>query len=61
MEAISGRYPAYGFAANKGYATAEHSAALVEAGPCPEHRRSFAPVREAAGGNPRTLDLPLFG
>ena len=60
MEAIGGRFPAYGFAGNKGYATPEHSAALTEAGPCPEHRRSFAPVREAAGGAPRALGLPLF-
>ena len=34
-------YPAYGFARNKGYGTAEHIAALKEFGPCPVHRRSF--------------------
>lgn len=34
-------YPAYGFARNKGYGTAEHIAALKEIGPCPAHRRSF--------------------
>ena len=34
-------YPAYGFARNKGYGTAEHIAALRELGPCPEHRRTF--------------------
>lgn len=34
-------YPAYGFARNKGYGTAEHIAALKELGPCPAHRRSF--------------------
>jgi ribonuclease HII len=37
-------YPAYGFAEHKGYATAEHLAALQRHGPCPIHRRSFAPV-----------------
>ena len=37
-------YPAYGFARHKGYATAEHLAALRLHGPCPAHRRSFAPV-----------------
>lgn len=35
------QYPAYGFARNKGYGTAEHIAALKEIGPCPAHRRSF--------------------
>lgn len=34
-------YPAYGFARNKGYGTAEHIAALRSHGPCPIHRRSF--------------------
>lgn len=34
-------YPAYGFARNKGYGTAEHIAALRKYGPCPIHRRSF--------------------
>jgi ribonuclease HII len=37
-------YPSYGFARHKGYATAEHLAALRLHGPCPAHRRSFAPV-----------------
>jgi ribonuclease HII len=40
-------YPEYGFARHKGYGTAEHLAALVAHGPCPEHRRSFAPVAKA--------------
>jgi len=39
-------YPAYNFARHKGYGTAEHAAALREHGPCPEHRRSFANVRD---------------
>lgn len=38
---LDARYPAYGFARNKGYGTAEHIAALKALGPCPEHRRSF--------------------
>ena len=41
------RYPGYGFARNKGYPTAQHQAKLRELGPCPLHRRSFAPVRQA--------------
>lgn len=41
------QYPAYGFDSHKGYGTAAHLAALREQGPCPQHRHSFAPVREA--------------
>ncbi len=42
-------YPAYGFAAHKGYGTPQHLAALRTHGACPEHRRSFAPVAEVLG------------
>lgn len=42
-------YPGYGFAAHKGYPTAAHREALDRLGPCPEHRRSFGPVRAALG------------
>lgn len=41
MTALDTRYPAYGFAKHKGYGTAAHRTALLEYGPCPEHRRSF--------------------
>lgn len=37
-------YPMYGFDRHMGYPTAVHLAALKEHGPCPEHRRSYAPV-----------------
>jgi ribonuclease HII len=40
------QHPQYGFDAHKGYATADHLAALREHGACVHHRRSFAPVRE---------------
>ena len=40
-------YPGYGFARHKGYPTPAHYAALAKLGPCPEHRRSFAPVAQA--------------
>ena len=40
-------FPAYGFAGHKGYGTGRHLAALAKFGPCPIHRRSFAPVRAA--------------
>jgi ribonuclease HII len=39
-------YPHYGFAVHKGYPTAAHLQALREHGACPQHRRSFGPVRE---------------
>jgi ribonuclease HII len=37
-------HPGYGFARHKGYGTTMHRAALARLGPCPLHRRSFAPV-----------------
>lgn len=47
MEAIHERYPMYGFNQHNGYPTAEHKKALAELGPCPMHRRSYRPVKEA--------------
>ena len=44
---LDARYPNYGFATHKGYATAEHLEALRQHGACEIHRRSYAPVREA--------------
>ena len=38
-------HPGYGFAKHKGYPTAAHFESLQRLGPCPQHRRSFAPVR----------------
>lgn len=38
-------YPAYGFARHMGYGTAAHLAALQTHGACPQHRRSFSPVK----------------
>lgn len=45
------RFPVYGFDRHAGYSTPAHLAALGLYGPCPEHRRSFAPVAKlfAAG------------
>ena len=42
------RWPQYGFAGHKGYGTKEHLAALTAHGPCPLHRRSFAPLKPKA-------------
>lgn len=48
MLAMHGHYPQYDFARHKGYGTKLHRARLQEHGPCPEHRRSFSPVRALA-------------
>lgn len=48
MADLARRYPAYGFASHKGYGTAEHHAALLAHGPCPQHRRSFRPLADMA-------------
>jgi ribonuclease HII len=48
LVALDRDYPMYGFARHKGYGTPEHLAALDLHGPCPHHRRSFAPVLQAS-------------
>jgi len=52
MVALHEQWPQYGFATHKGYSTPAHLAALTAHGPCPQHRRSFAPVRAALGMEP---------
>ncbi len=47
MVDLHAEFPQYGFARHKGYSTPEHLSALTRHGPCPQHRRSFAPVRIA--------------
>lgn len=61
MHELHARWPGYGFDAHKGYGTPVHLEALARLGPCPEHRRSFAPVREALQG-PGLFDecVPAF-
>jgi ribonuclease HII len=48
--ALHEAHPQYGFDGHKGYPTPEHLAALREHGACPQHRRSFGPVREVLEG-----------
>lgn len=54
-------YPQYGFSQHKGYGTKFHLEKLREFGPCPLHRKSFAPVREILnvkqGNNGRGVEL----
>ena len=45
MRVLHAQFPQYDFARHMGYGTAAHLAALHTHGPCPWHRRSFAPVR----------------
>ena len=49
MSELDLKYPGYGFAGHKGYATPEHQRAIRELGPCPIHRRSFDYIRELRG------------
>lgn len=54
---LDASYPLYGFARHKGYGAAAHLAALAQHGPCPEHRHSFAPIRQP----PVLFDAPPTG
>jgi ribonuclease HII len=47
MRELDATYPQYALASNKGYGTPAHRAALLEHGPTPLHRMTFAPVRSA--------------
>ncbi|CAE8604492.1 unnamed protein product, partial [Polarella glacialis] len=50
MQSLDAQYPAYGFKSHKGYGTESHMEALQTHGPCPEHRRSFGPIRQLLEG-----------
>lgn len=50
MVELDETYPGYAFGRHKGYGTRVHLQRLMELGPTPEHRRSFAPVRAARQG-----------
>ena len=45
MIEMDATYPGYGFASHKGYNAPLHQKALQTLGPCPEHRRSWAPIK----------------
>ena len=45
MIELDDRHPGYGFARHKGYNAPIHQAALQSLGPCPAHRRTWAPIR----------------
>ena len=46
MKELAKDFPQYGFEQHMGYGTKQHMEALEAYGPCEEHRRSFAPVRD---------------
>jgi len=48
MAELAVLYPDYGLENHKGYGTPEHARALTLHGPCPIHRRTFAPIRKYA-------------
>jgi ribonuclease HII len=55
------QFPNYGFAENKGYLTEFHLATLKQFGPCPIHRKHYAPVRALLEGSvPAALNLELL-
>lgn len=45
MTDLDALYPGYGWAENAGYPTKRHINAIADLGITPEHRRSFAPIR----------------
>ena len=49
MKELDSKYPGYGFEKNVGYGTAKHMAAISELGICPEHRKSFEPIKSMVG------------
>ena len=46
MTILDKLYPPYGFAGHKGYGTPKHLAAVRQYGPCPQHRKTFAPIKD---------------
>jgi ribonuclease HII len=46
MAGLHQKWPQYGFASHKGYATRAHREAIQTHGPCPVHRKTFAKVKE---------------
>ncbi len=46
MAELAHKHPEYGFERHAGYGTKQHAEALAANGPCPAHRRSFAPIRK---------------
>ncbi len=50
MTEMHEQWPQYDFAKHKGYVTSSHAEALIEWGPCAQHRRRYVNVRRAMRG-----------
>jgi ribonuclease HII len=46
MKELGVQFPEYGFEIHKGYSTPVHKGRIVKFGPCKEHRKTFAGVKE---------------
>lgn len=55
MADLAEKYPGYGFEKHVGYGTAAHKSALLDLGPCPEHRKSFRPIAELLAREPSKI------
>ena len=51
LDQAHNQWPQYKFKENKGYGTAAHMQALHKFGPCPYHRRTFAPIKQLLEAN----------
>jgi ribonuclease HII len=51
MVAIAEKHPEYGFEGHKGYGVKAHMEAIHKHGPCPYHRKTFAPMKYMPGGS----------
>ena len=61
MRELHAVHPHYGFDRHKGYSSPMHLQALALHGPCPQHRRSFAPVRRAEPAEHEPQGQLVFG
>lgn len=59
MADLADQYPGYGFEKHVGYGTAAHKSALLDLGPCPEHRKSFRPIAELIERTARNQAAPV--
>ena len=55
MADLAEKYPGYGFEKHVGYGTAAHKSALLDLGPCPEHRKSFRPIADLLAREPSKI------
>ncbi len=55
MSDLAEKYPGYGFEKHVGYGTAAHKSALLDLGPCPEHRKSFRPITDLLAREPSKI------